>query len=283
MDLDSRAYSKLINENNTYGGSEEYIRILDAILPLTKRRDHETPEMWCSRIRDPFRKILEENPRILSKNGYIIMYGKLYENDKVHNGYPTDYIYCSVCDSLVFIPGTGYNPRIYHDSHLKRCISGNTISNDHARRKEILQSIDRREFQIWQYKQYILQEEAKINRLRLELFSQSTSHSEKDKLASVSYDHDANFIASYENYAQSKATVAKNTMPSAPDLNPFRVSPARQEMVSPTSYQSSNCKSNTSEIFISSRYAKQNNLLPSINNLNQPALRLKDGTKITFV
>ena len=74
MDLDSRAYSKLIDENNTYGGSEEYIRILDAILPLTKRRDPETPEMWCSHIRDPFRKILEENPRILSKNGYIIMY-----------------------------------------------------------------------------------------------------------------------------------------------------------------------------------------------------------------
>ena len=59
--------------------------------------------------------------------------------------------------------------------------------------------------------------------------------------------------------------------------------PARQEMISPTSYQSSNCKSNTSEIFISSWYAKQNNLLPSINNHNQPALRLRDGTKITFV
>src|SRR5437870_8404811 len=176
------------------------------------------------------------------------MYGKLYENDKIHNGYPTDYIYCSVCDSLVFIPGTGYNPRIYHDSHLKRCISGNTISNDHARRKEILQSIDRKEFQIWQYKQ------VKINHLRLELFSQSTSHSEKDKLASVSYDHDANFIASYENYAQSKATVAKNTMPSAPSFEPACISPARQEVISPTSYQSSNCKSNTSEIFISSRY-----------------------------
>ena len=41
--------------------------------------------MWYSRIRDPFRKILEENPRILSKNGYIEMYGKLYESDsKVH-------------------------------------------------------------------------------------------------------------------------------------------------------------------------------------------------------
>ena len=148
---------------------------------------------------------------------------------------------------------------------MKRCISGNTISNDHARRKEIFQSIDRREFQIWQYKQYILKEEVKINRLRLELFSQSTSHSEKDKLASVSYDHDANFIASYENYAQSKATVAKNTMPSAPNFEPAYILPARQEMVSPTSYQSSNCKSNTSEIFISSLYAKQNNFLPSIN------------------
>ena len=61
MDLDCRAYSKLIDENNTYGGSEKYIRILDAILPLTKRCDHETPEMWCSRICDPFRKILEDS------------------------------------------------------------------------------------------------------------------------------------------------------------------------------------------------------------------------------
>ena len=58
------------------------------------------PEMWCSHIRNPFRKILGKNPRILSKNEYIIMYGKLYENDKVH-GLPTNYIYCSVCDSLV--------------------------------------------------------------------------------------------------------------------------------------------------------------------------------------
>jgi hypothetical protein len=40
---------------------------------------------------------------------------------------------------------------------------------------------------------------------------------------------------------------------------------------------------NTNEIFISSLFAKQNNLLSSINYLNQPALRLKDGTKITFV
>ena len=76
------------------------------------------------------------------------MCGKLYENEKVHTGQPTDYIYCSICDSLVFISETGYNPRIYHDSHLKRCISENTISNEYAKREEILKSIDRRKFQI---------------------------------------------------------------------------------------------------------------------------------------
>ena len=62
------------------------------------------------------------------------------------------------------VPENGFSrANYYRDSHLKRCISGNTISNEHAKRNEILKSIDRREFQIWQYKQFILQEEAKIN------------------------------------------------------------------------------------------------------------------------
>ena len=165
---------------------------------------------------------------------------------------------------------------------MKRCISRNTISNEYARRNEILKSIDRREFQIWQYKQYILQEEAKINRLRLELFSQSISHSEKDKLASISYDYDTRSV-SYEAYLLAKVTIAKNTMPSAPKFEPAYISPTRQETILPTSYQSSAPNETISEIFISSRYAKQNNLLPSIDHLNQPALRLRDGTKITFV
>ena len=114
--------------------------------------------MWCSRIRGPFRKILEDYPRILSGNEYIKMFGKLIErSDKVH-GLPTNYIYCSVCDSLVFISEKDHNGRTktYRDNHLKRCISGNTISNKCARRKDILQSIDRKEFQIWQYRQYVL-------------------------------------------------------------------------------------------------------------------------------
>ena len=78
------------------------------------------------------------------------------------------------------------------------------------------------------------------------------------------------------------ATIAKNTMPSAPNFEPACILPAKQEIILPTSYQSLNCGS-TSEIFISSLYAKQNNLLPSINYLNRPVLKLDDGTEITIV
>jgi hypothetical protein len=63
-------------------------------------------------------------------------------------------------------------------------------------------------------------------------------------------------------------------MPSAPDLNPFRVSPARQEMIPPTSYQSSNCKSDTGKLFISSLY---------VNQPKGTVLRLEGGTEITVV
>src|ERR1043165_2335560 len=151
--------------------------------------------MWCSRIRDPFRKILKENLEILSGNGYITMYGKLIErSDRVH-GLRSNYIYCSICDSLVFISKTPCLETCYRDNHLKRCINGNIISNEHAKRNEILQSIDERESTIWIYKQYILQEEAKLYHLHLELFSKSTSHSEKNKLASISYNDDTRSVS----------------------------------------------------------------------------------------
>ncbi|RGB23178.1 hypothetical protein C1646_774905 [Rhizophagus diaphanus] len=230
----NKAYSKLIHAHNSVICSEEYIRIIVAIFSLAERHDHETPEMWCSHIHDPFRKILEENPRILSKNEYITMYGKLYVDDRIYNR-PTNYIYCSVCDSLVFTPANSFFEDRYRDNHLKKCIFGNTILNEHARRNEILKSIDIRKFQIWQYKQYILQEEAKINCLHLELFSQSTSHSEKDKLASVSYNYDTHSV-SYEAYLLAKATIAENTIPSAPNFEPAYISPAKQEIIPLTSY-----------------------------------------------
>src|SRR5204862_5537533 len=89
------------------------------------------------------------------------------------------------------------------------------------------------------YKQYILQEEAKLNRLCLELFSPSTSHSEKDKLASISYDYDDRSV-SYEAYLSAKATIAENTMPSAPNFEPACITNAGQKMVSPISVTNSN-------------------------------------------
>ena len=252
MDLDSSTYYKLRTVSFGNRNFEEYRRILEALCLLGNRYDHETPEMWYSRIRDPFKKILKENLGILSGNGYITMYGKLIESSDRVYGLSSNYIYCSICDSLVFIPKTPRLESSYQDSHFKRCINGDIISNEHVKRNEILQSIDERESTIWIYKQYILQEEAKLYRLRLELFSKSTSHSEKDKLASISYNNDTRSV-SYEAYLSAKATIAKNTMLSAPKFEPACISPARQEVISPTSYQSSNCKSDTGEIFISSQ------------------------------
>ncbi|RIA88678.1 hypothetical protein C1645_825965 [Glomus cerebriforme] len=81
MNLDSRTYFKLTSASLSDVNFVEYKRIVNAIGLLAKKYDYKTPEMWYFHIRDLFRKILKENSRILSKNGYIIIYGKLYESD----------------------------------------------------------------------------------------------------------------------------------------------------------------------------------------------------------
>ena len=48
MDLDSRAYSKLFSLRLSDVNFEEYQRIFEALGSLAERRDHESPEMWCS-------------------------------------------------------------------------------------------------------------------------------------------------------------------------------------------------------------------------------------------
>ena len=65
------------------------------------------------------------------------MQEKLYENDKV-NALLTDYIYCSICDSLIFIPKNGIRADLYRDNYLKNYINEDTISKEYTRRKEIL-------------------------------------------------------------------------------------------------------------------------------------------------
>ncbi|GET02042.1 hypothetical protein GLOIN_2v1873913 [Rhizophagus clarus] len=51
-----------------------------------------------------------------------------------------------------------HNHKIPEALPLEEMITGDTISNKYARRKEIFQSIDTREFIIWQHKQYIIVE-----------------------------------------------------------------------------------------------------------------------------
>ena len=94
-----------------------------------------------------------------------------------------------------------------------------------------------------------------MKRLQLELSSQSTPYSEKDKLASVSYDYDGHSTG-YKAYLSAKAIVAENTMSCALKFEPAYISPTRQETILPTSYQSSAPNETISEIFISSQYAK---------------------------
>jgi hypothetical protein len=69
--------------------------------------------------------------------------------------------------------------------HLKRCIAGDTgyCSVEYAKANSY------NEFNIWYLEQRIMRYEAEIRRNQLELSPQfqSLSHSEKDKLASVSY------------------------------------------------------------------------------------------------
>ena len=94
-------------------------------------------------------------------------------------------------------------------------------------------------------------------------------------MASVSYDFDTHTIL-YKPYAQAKVSMAKNTMPSAPNFEPVCISPAMQEMISPTSYQSSSVHKSESagELFVSSQYVKQP---------KGTVLRLRNGTVITVV
>src|SRR4051812_13693491 len=140
MDLDSRAYSKILLLGNRFSdvNFEEYQKILEALCLLDMRYDYKTPKMWYFRIRDPFRKILKENPRFLSKNRYITIHGNLYGSSGREQDWASNYIYCSIYNSLVFIPETAFRGGPYRDNHFKSCINGDTISKEYVRREEIL-------------------------------------------------------------------------------------------------------------------------------------------------
>src|SRR2546429_5038328 len=94
--------------------------IVQALNNLQYRYSGETPEMWCSRVRYPFKKLLEYNPKYFSKNGFIQMIGRVYIYGIFKAGRRSFYIYCTACDSLVIIRE---NTIECGNDHLKKCIT----------------------------------------------------------------------------------------------------------------------------------------------------------------
>ncbi|PKB97914.1 hypothetical protein RhiirA5_466547 [Rhizophagus irregularis] len=94
--------------------------VVQALNNLQYRYSGETPEMWCSRVRYPFKTLLENNLKYFSKNGFIQMIERSYKDGEFKAGRRSFNIYCTVCDSLVIIRE---NTIKCGNDHLKKCIA----------------------------------------------------------------------------------------------------------------------------------------------------------------
>src|SRR5437763_16015433 len=108
-------------KTNYYSGLNPVI--VQALNNLQYRYSGETPEMWCSRICYPFKKLLEYNPKYFSKNGFIQMIERSYKDGEFKAGRRSFRIYCTVCDSLVIIHE---NTIECANKHLNECITKTT-------------------------------------------------------------------------------------------------------------------------------------------------------------
>src|ERR1051325_12019688 len=107
-----------MDRTNYYSGLNPIV--VQALNNLQYRYSGETPEMWCSRVRYPFKKLLEYNPKYFSKNGFIQMIERVYIDGKFKDGERSFHIYCTVCDSLVLIRE---NTIECANDHLNKCIT----------------------------------------------------------------------------------------------------------------------------------------------------------------
>ncbi|CAG8688616.1 19506_t:CDS:2, partial [Gigaspora rosea] len=105
-------------KTNYYNGLNPAVS--QALINLQYRYSDETPEMWCSRIRYPFRTLLENNPKYFSKNGFIQMVERVYIDWEFKAERRSFNIYCTVCDTLVFIRE---NIIEFANHHLNECIA----------------------------------------------------------------------------------------------------------------------------------------------------------------
>ncbi|POG60470.1 hypothetical protein GLOIN_2v1486993 [Rhizophagus irregularis DAOM 181602=DAOM 197198] len=94
--------------------------VVKALTNLHYRYTDETPKMWCSHIRVSFRKLIEYNPIFFSKNEYIHITERLYKDGEFRPEKRSFHIYCTACDSLVFICD---NTEKCANKHLNECIA----------------------------------------------------------------------------------------------------------------------------------------------------------------
>ncbi len=94
----------------------------------------KTPEMWCSHVHYPFKKLLEYNPKYFSKNGFIQMIERSYKDEEFKAERCSFHIYCTVCDSLVII---WENTIKCDNDHLKKCITKITKMHSNSVRKNV--------------------------------------------------------------------------------------------------------------------------------------------------
>jgi hypothetical protein len=105
-------------KSNNYNGLNPVV--VQALNILQYRYSSETPKMWCSRVRYPFKTLLENNPKYFSKNGFIQMIERSYKDGEFKVERRSFHIYCTVCDSLVFICE---NTIECANKHLNECIA----------------------------------------------------------------------------------------------------------------------------------------------------------------
>src|SRR2546421_5640052 len=108
--------------------------VVQALNNLQYRYSDKTPEMWCSRVRYPFKKLLKYNPKYFSKNGFIQMIERSYKDGEFKAGRRSFHIYCTVCDSLVIIHE---NTIECGNDHLKKCITKTAKMHSNSVRKNV--------------------------------------------------------------------------------------------------------------------------------------------------
>src|SRR6266542_2953608 len=108
--------------------------VVQALNNLQYRYSGEPPEMWYSRVRYPFKKLLEYNPKYFSKNGFIQMIERSYKDGEFKAGRRSFHIYCTVCDSLVIIRE---NTIECGNDHLKKYITKTAKMHSNSVRKNM--------------------------------------------------------------------------------------------------------------------------------------------------